>query len=103
MSQLQMFQEDHGLTSHELRTKRAASPVVQAEIMSIFRDQPNAWLHSSDFTEIGIRHDIRSSLGHILFGMSLCELVKAKNIYFGDEHPSGNYLGFKTVYMLEAV
>ena len=101
MSQLQMFQEER-ISSREMTAQRATSPVVQEEIMSVFRARQNEWLHSSDFSDIGIRHDIRSGIGHVLSGMSRRDLVKAKNIYFGDEHPGGNYLGFKTVYMLEA-
>ena len=102
-SQLGLFNESIGRSSHELRSARASSNFVEEEILDLFKLRPNEWLSFSDLYPVGERNDIRSKLGHVLFRMSFAGLIRSKNIYFGSESPKEQkYLGFKSVYMLEA-
>lgn len=90
-------------SSHERRQDRSSSSIVKNEILDIFKRRPNEWLAYGDFVEVGIRHDIRHMLGHILSSLARNGIVNSKNIYFGSKHPrEGNYLGFKTVYLFDS-
>ena len=90
-------------SSHERRADRASSAIVKNEILDIFKHRPNEWLAYGDFVEVGIRHDIRHKLGHILSSLARNGIVNSKDIYFGSKHPrEGNYRGFKTVYLFDS-
>lgn len=82
-----------------------ACPVIEAELMAIFRARPTEWLDWPAFRPVTAKHGIGFGLGHKLYGMARRGLLEEKVIYLGrgigaDRPGSPDYQGFRTEYKL---
>jgi hypothetical protein len=85
--------------------KLMACPLIEAELLEIFRARPNDWLTWSAYRPAIERHGVGFGLGHKLYSMERRGLLESKDIYLGRgigaERPgSPNYQGFRTEYKL---
>jgi len=63
--------------------KLMARPVIEAELMQIFRARPNGWQTWSAYRPVIEKHGIGFGLGHWLSSMQRRGLLEEKVIYFG--------------------
>jgi hypothetical protein len=82
-----------------------ACPLIEAELMEIFRARPDDWLDWPDFRPVIAKHDIGYGLGHKLYSMVRRGLLEEKVIYLGkgleaNRPGSRDYQGFRTEYRL---
>ena len=90
--------------SHELRRDRAWSALVRADLLDLFKARANEWVEPVDLMPISAKYEIGSLIGHVVYQMHQEGILKRKNVYFGSENPSDkSYLGFRPVFMLEAL
>ena len=85
-----------------------ACPVIEAELIEIFRSQPADWLDWPAFRPVIDKHGVGFVLGHKLGLMARHGLIEKKEIYrgsgIGAERPgSPNYQGFRVEYRLAPV
>jgi hypothetical protein len=82
-----------------------ACPVIEAELMQIFRARPAEWLDWPAFRSVIEKHGAGFGLGHKLGSMARRGLLEDKDVYLGRgigaERPSSpEYRGFRTEYRL---
>jgi hypothetical protein len=82
-----------------------ACPVIEAELMEIFRARPDDWLDWPDFRPVIAKRGIGYGLGHKLYSMVRGGLLEERVIYLGkgleaDRPGSKDYQGFRTEYRL---
>jgi hypothetical protein len=82
-----------------------ACPVIEADLMEIFRARPDDWLDWLDFRPVIEKHEIGYGLAHKLGFMVRRGLLEEKVIYLGkgleaDWPGSKDYQGFRTEYRL---
>lgn len=82
-----------------------ACPVIEAELMEIFRARPDRWLDWWAFRPVIAKHDVGYGLGHKLGFMRRHGLLEEKTVYLGkgleaDRPGSKDYQGFRTEYRL---
>lgn len=82
-----------------------ACPVIEAELLEIFRARPNDWLSWSAYRPVIERHGVGFGLGHKMGSMQRRGLLEEKVIYLGrgmgaDRPGSPDYQGFRTEYRL---
>jgi hypothetical protein len=85
--------------------KLMACPVIEADLMEIFRSRPGAWLDWPAFRPVIAKHECGFGLGHKLGSMARRGLLDEKNVYLGRgigaERPgSPEYRGFRIEYRL---
>jgi hypothetical protein len=90
---------------HECLSDLIACPVIEAELMEIFRARPDDWLDWPDFRAVIAKHGIGYGLGHKLGFMVRRGLLEEKVIYLGkgleaNRPGSKDYQGFRTEYRL---
>lgn len=116
MSQLALFEPEAPVAppapvaqirrgQHQRLDDLIACPVIEAELMEIFRARPDDWLDWWDFRPVIAKHGIGYGLGHKLFSMVRRGLLEEKVIYLGkgleaDRPGSKDYQGFRTEYRL---
>ena len=104
-SQIDLFND--GSAKKVIRQQRqdlAWSNTVRDELIQLFQSRAGEWLEPLDFTPIAAKYDIGHLIGHVVSRMSREGIVKKEDRYFGSKYPwEGNYRGFKSVYMLEAL
>ena len=82
-----------------------ACPVIEAELMAIFRARPADWLDWPAFRAVTEKHGVGFVLGHKLGFMARHGLIEEKEIYLGrgigaDRPGSPDYHGFRVEYRL---
>jgi hypothetical protein len=82
-----------------------ACPVIEAELMEVFRARPDDWLSMWDFRPLATKRSIGFGLGHKLYGMARRGLVEERTVYLGkgleaDRPGSKDYQEFRTEYRL---
>lgn len=82
-----------------------ACPVIEAELMEIFRARPDDWLDWPDFRPVIAKHGVGYGLGHKLGFMVRRGQLEEKVIYLGkgveaDRPGSKDYQGFRHEYRL---
>lgn len=82
-----------------------ACPVIEAELMGIFRARPAEWLDWPAFRPVIQKHGVGFGLGHKLGSMQRRGLLEERVIYLGrgigaDRPGSPDYQGFRTEYKL---
>jgi hypothetical protein len=112
MSQLVLFAPDAPVAApagrHDKYARSSdliACPVIEAELMAIFRASPADWLDWPAFRSVIDKHGVGFVLGHKLAFMARRGLIEEKEIYLGSgigaERPgSPNYQGFRIEYRL---
>jgi len=85
--------------------KLMACPVIEAELMEIFRARPNDWLTWSAYRPVIEKRGIGFGLGHKLGSMQRRGLLEEKVIYLGrgisaNRPGSPDYQGFRIEYKL---
>lgn len=85
--------------------KLMSCPVIEAELMEIFRARPNDWLTWSAYRPIIEKHGCGFGPGHKLYSLARRELLEEKVVYLGrgigaDRPGSPDYQGFRTEYRL---
>lgn len=101
MTQLALFEVPRR-DSREITWELAFSRPVEVAVLAVFAARPDEWLDFLDFKKVIEKYKISCCLGHVLSHISRTGKTVSKNIYFGSDHPgTPNYLGFKTVYMLQ--
>ncbi|MGK5080505.1 hypothetical protein [Janthinobacterium sp. HLX7-2] len=101
MTQLALFEVPRR-DSREITWELAFSRSVEVAVLAVFAARPDEWLDFRDFKKVIEKYKIGCCFGHVLSHISRAGKTVPKNIYFGSDHPgTPNYLGFKTVYMLQ--
>lgn len=115
MSQLALFEAEApaapaasvgaGHRNYARMEKLMSCPVIEAELMEIFRARPNDWLTWSAYRPIIEKHGCGFGLGHKLYSMARRGLLEEKVIYLGrgigaDRPGSPDYQGFRAEYKL---
>ena len=85
-----------------------ACPVIEADLMEIFRARPAEWLNWSAFRSVIDKHAAGFGLGHKLGSLQGRGLIEEKWIYLGrgigaDRPGSPDYQGFRVEYRLATV
>lgn len=112
MDQLALFTSEAPIAAPAVRHDKyarlgelIACPVIEAELMEIFRARPGDWLDWPAFRPVIAKHECGFGLGHKLGSMQRRGLLEEKVIYLsrgiGADRPgSPDYQGFKVEYKL---
>lgn len=90
---------------HECLSDLIACPVIEAELMGIFRARPDDWLDWPAFQPVIQKHGVGFGLGHKLYSMARRGLLEEKTVYLGrgigaDRPGAPEYCGFRNEYRL---